>query len=209
VNRRHDGDPEPMYCMGPSMYPTVKAGDLLILELPDGFTPVRGDVIVFRVPERTECITHRVIEVSSAALRTRGDNNISTDPWMVQPSWVIGKVTGVKRQAKRIAVRGGACGYAHFRLLRLGKFFSRPLIHALSPGYHALARGRYVARIIPLQKRMRIISLKRPQGTELRLILGRLVVGRLPAGEEQWLIRRPFRLWVDESTLPKFGPFDT
>jgi signal peptidase I len=188
------------------MHPTVKAGDLLFLKSPGKFTPVRGDVIVFLLPGTKECIIHRIVGVSRAGLRTRGDNNSSADPWIVQSPWIIGKVIGVERQARRLPIRGGACGYTRSCLVRLHKSLLKTLSRALSPAYQLLARGGHVSRIIPLQKRMRIISLKRPQGTELRLILGRLVVGRLPAGKEQWLIRRPFRLWVDESTLPKAGP---
>jgi signal peptidase len=195
--------PEPMFCVGPSMYPTVRAGDLLLLAPPDQFAPARGDVIVFRVPVTGECITHRIVRVVPGGFKTRGDNNSSIDPWVVEGSWIVGKVTAVERQAKRLVIEGGAGGYALFRLLRLRKALLRPLSRALSPGYQFLARAGHVSRIIPLQERMRVISLRRPQGNELRLLLGTVVVGRLPPGATRWLIRRPFRLWVDESSLPK------
>ncbi len=205
MTRKRAHQPEPMYCIGPSMYPTVRAGDLLLLDGPGTFQAHRGDVIVFRVPETKECITHRIVSVSQTGLRTCGDNNRFVDPWIVQPSWIVGKVRAVERQARRISISGGGGGYVRFRLLRLRKGMLGPLARFLSPGYQFLAREGIVSQIVPLQRRMRIIALKRPQGTELRLLLGGMVVGRLLPGSERWRIRRPFRLWVKESSLPRGG----
>jgi hypothetical protein len=49
---------------------------------------------------------------------------------------------------------------------------------------------------------MRIISLNRPEGAELQLLVGQRVIGRRPAGRRYWLIRRPFMSFVDEKSLP-------
>jgi hypothetical protein len=36
----------------------------------------------------------------------------------------------------------------------------------------------------------------------MQLVLGRRIIGRRPAGAGLWIIRRPFRIFVDEQALP-------
>jgi hypothetical protein len=48
-----------------------------------------------------------------------------------------------------------------------------------------------------------VISLNRDAGTELQLVMGRRVIGRWLPGKSGWNIRRPFRLFVDEESLPE------
>jgi hypothetical protein len=40
-------------------------------------------------------------------------------------------------------------------------------------------------------------------GKELQLLMGRRVIGRWLPGMSRWHIRRPFRLFVDEASLPE------
>jgi hypothetical protein len=49
----------------------------------------------------------------------------------------------------------------------------------------------------------KVISFDRAEGLELQLLMGRRVIGRWLPGMTQWLIRRPFRLFVDEASLPE------
>jgi signal peptidase I len=74
---------------------------------------------------------------------------------------------------------------------------------AASPFYQVIVRSRLCTRLVPLRRRMRVISLERKEGKELQLLLGRTVVGRLLPNHDRWLIRRPFRLFIDETTLPR------
>jgi hypothetical protein len=56
---------------------------------------------------------------------------------------------------------------------------------------------------LPNNIKTKVISFDRAEGTELQLLLGRRVIGRWLPGMTQWLIRRPFRLFVDEGSLPE------
>jgi hypothetical protein len=49
----------------------------------------------------------------------------------------------------------------------------------------------------------RAISLSHTAGTELQLLMGRRAIGRWLPGKSGWNIRRPFRLFVDEESLPE------
>ncbi|MBS7635367.1 signal peptidase I [Candidatus Bathyarchaeota archaeon] len=85
-----------------SMYPTLKIGDLLIVQgglngvdvLAD---PKNGDIIVFRHPYRPdEFVVHRAIEKYEKDnvwyFRTKGDHNLYPDSWVISEKDLIGKV---------------------------------------------------------------------------------------------------------------------
>lgn len=47
-----------------------------------------GDVITYRPPESSEVdglVTHRVVEITSAGIRTQGDARAEPDPWLLHP----------------------------------------------------------------------------------------------------------------------------
>ncbi|MGD8776215.1 MAG: hypothetical protein PVF76_16570 [Syntrophobacterales bacterium] len=48
-----------------------------------------------------------------------------------------------------------------------------------------------------------MISFNRDAGTELQLVMGQRVIGRRLEGKTRWHIQRPFRLFVDETSLPE------
>jgi len=88
-----------------SMYPTIKVGDLLIVQ--GGLKgedihadPVNGDIIVFKDPVRdgSTPIVHRAIYKGydetrkEYFFRTKGDNNRGEDSWIVWESNIYGKV---------------------------------------------------------------------------------------------------------------------
>jgi len=43
----------------------------------------------------------------------------------------------------------------------------------------------------------------RSDGVEFQLLMAGHVIGRLIPGKGEWFIRRPFRLFVDEASLPQ------
>ncbi len=85
----------------PSMVPTLKVGDLIIvqggLNVSDIYAAYgTGDIIVFRSPASPgELIVHRAVAIEGDGLKTRGDNNPSNDYWTVFDSNLVGKVVGV------------------------------------------------------------------------------------------------------------------
>ncbi len=186
---------------GPSMNPTLKAGDGLRLK-PCKPAAIRvGDVVVYPHPDTGRNVVHRVINVTSTGLVTRGDNNSETDPYTVRGKDVIGKVVAIRRKNRTIPLRGGLLGSLTGKAMRTRRALRALLVKVFQPSYHWLA-GLQLCRFV----RSRCITInvyrfKRPNGVEMQARLGNLLVARYLPGAEEWLIKPPFRFVVDESML--------
>ena len=87
-----------------SMVPTLQVGDLLVVQGVVNASRINaasetGDVIVFRKPtDPSEFIVHRTVDKiyrgESWFFKTKGDNNLGSDPWEVPENYVIGRVVG-------------------------------------------------------------------------------------------------------------------
>jgi hypothetical protein len=184
---------------GISMNPTLCELDVLEIE-PYGEQGVRvGDVIFFIPPDWNRPAVHRVVRVTPEGIRTRGDNNNLTDSWVVFPEDVLGRVVRAIRGNRKRPIYGGRIGWLWAVRVRIFKV----LMKFPSLFYHFLARLGLIRCLCPLGRRMRIISINQPAGQEFQLVLGRWLVGRCKTGMDQWWIRRPFRLFVDERFLLK------
>jgi hypothetical protein len=185
------------------MNPTLTAGDELQLE-PYNCKKIRvGDVVVFNVPEDGRKITHRVISVNSKGVRTLGDNNKIIDAWVLTTENIIGRVVYAQRGRRRRRVFGGSIGRFYVIVVRLMKMLVSGIAVLLRPVYRWMVQTGFIIRLFSGQIKPLIITLNRQEGTELQLLVGRRFVGRLLPGESQWQIRRPFRLFLDETSLPK------
>lgn len=86
--------------ISPSMHPTIKVNDAIIVKRVKAEKVKKGDIITFiSSDERTKgiTITHRVIEVlqdtnKKQLFRTKGDNNNVADPSLVKEEDLSGKV---------------------------------------------------------------------------------------------------------------------
>lgn len=187
---------------GPSMNPTLRAGDGLCV-IPYGDKKIRiGDVVVFRHPEGQDNIVHRVVSVNSRGVRTRGDNNTDIDPWVLRPEDIIGRVVSAQRTHRNVSIHGGAWGRALALVLWTKKHANSTVSRILHPAYHLLARSGLFRKCLPFHRKTRVFSFTRPEGKELQLLLGNRVIGRRLPGRDQWQIARPFRLLLDETSLP-------
>lgn len=189
-----------VFCVhtGNSMHPTLSEHDLLEIE-PYGRRPVRiGDVVFFVPPDGNQYAVHRVVRVTPAGIRTKGDSNDRMDTWFIRPEDVIGLVIRATRGKTRRMIYGGTVGLLWSRVLRSLKV----LEHGLSFHYHRLARSGLLRSFMPLRKRMRIISIKQPEGRAFKLLLGNWLIGYYNPGMTQWQVQRPFRLFVDVKSLP-------
>ena len=183
---------------GTSMNPTLSESDVLAIEPYDN-RPVRiGDVVFFLPPQGEKPVVHRVVCISPEGVRTRGDNNSCVDPWIIHPEDILGRVVRAARGKKQRFVYGGIRG----QLWSLSASAFKMLEKSLSFFYHHLGQSGLFRYFVPLQKRMRIIALTSATGKEFKLLLGRWVVGRYKPDMISWHIRRPFRLFVDERSLP-------
>lgn len=96
-----------IYCRGMSMYPTLKPGDLLLVD--PTATPSIGDILVF---DNTlgDRYVHRFVSKENNLIKTRGDNNKSIDMFDTVPTGVVGVVTGVKKGNRVQSVSRGLIG---------------------------------------------------------------------------------------------------
>jgi hypothetical protein len=184
------------------MYPTFGECDLLEIVPCDPDEVRLGDVIALHPPDKQHLVVHRVVEVTSGGLLTRGDNNRNNDDWLVQSEQLIGRVVAAWRGERRRLIHGARVGRrqglaAHW-LGRLDRATSR-LLHPL---YRALARSGVVQRLIPPSLRPRVVVFRAGGRVKLRLLSRGRTIGQYDAHAGRWRIERPFRLIVDEGALP-------
>ena len=74
-----------------SMVPDLVPGDLIIDRPADGHYRV-GDVITFRHGPTPDLVTHRITQVTSYGIHTKGDANPTADVWTIPRPYVEGVV---------------------------------------------------------------------------------------------------------------------
>jgi hypothetical protein len=188
---------------GNSMAPTLKTGDALRVAPYKDIRVRVGDVAAFRSPKEGTLIVHRVVSTGPQGVKTKGDNSLANDDWVLQPKDIIGRVASVRRNSKKISIFGGFPGRVYALGLGIAKRIDLGLSTILRPLYRRFAQTGIFRGLFSRWTGIRISCFKRGDGMELQLRLGRRVVGRLLPEQDQWHIRRPFRLFVDESALPK------
>ena len=203
TNTIEKANPSLIRYMGSSMKPALKPGDQLQVIPYNRQQVSRGDVIVFVPPGGGSKIVHRVVLIDSEGIKTQGDNNYDLDQWILSPEQILGRVVSVQRGKRRRRVFGGLTGQLFHSLVRAINVCNSSVSAILRPSYNRLSKWGIFRRCMPAQMRPRVIFLKRAAGTELQLHLGRRVIGKWLPGHKGWHIRRPFRLFVDEETLPE------
>jgi signal peptidase len=187
--------------IGPSMNPTLQSGDVLQV-IPYDSKKIRcGDVIVFIPPGGDRKITHRVISIDSKGVKTKGDNNKHIDSWVLGHENIIGRAVYLQREKKCRRVYGGLMGQLFVMVVGAICLISSVIYYLLRPVYQQLARAGIFRRWLHGLVDIRVISFNREGRTELQLLMGRHVIGRLLPGKSRWLIKPPFRLLVDEELL--------
>jgi signal peptidase len=192
-----------MIYKGPSMNPTLKPGDQLWIAPHKGQKVRCGDVVVFISPGYGSRVVHRVVSLDHSTISTRGDNNNREDPWLLSHDEILGRVFSAERGKRRRRVLGGPIGQLLGVAIRAIKAIDISMCSRLRPAYDRLAREGAFRRWLPNKiMKTKVISFDRAEGTELQLLLGRRVIGRWLPGKSGWYVRRPFRLFVDEESLP-------
>ncbi|MBW4055525.1 MAG: signal peptidase I [Proteobacteria bacterium] len=205
---RHDDRLETIIYSGPSMNPTLKALDILLVAPYNGRKIRCGDVIVFFPPGSDSRVTHRVISTDAHKVITQGDNNPNVDAWTLGTHDIIGRVIYAQRRTRRLRIYGGGAGRCYAAAARVSLLINLKISIAFGPFYNWLAKAGVFRCCLPARLSPKVISFSRPVGTELQLLMGKLVIGRCLSGMDHWQIRRPFRLFVDESSLPRVNFFN-
>jgi signal peptidase len=199
-----EGTPAPFTCrhIGPSMNPVLYEMDLIEIE-PYGKQPIRsGDVIFFLPPGMTQPVVHRIVRISSAGISTRGDNNDHNDPWLTAPKDVLGKVTAAWRGQRKRSLAGGGGGQLAGLVNRCRRALLQRASFLLGPAYRALAGSGIIRRGVPAFFIPQVLIFRSGNCTYYQLLAGRRVVGRYNHSRRRWDIKRPFKLFVDEASLP-------
>jgi hypothetical protein len=188
--------------VGPSMNPTLREPEIMEI-VPCGGRSLRpGDVVLFLPPGSDRPVVHRVARVTAAGISTRGDNNAREDHVLLRREDIRGRVVAAWRGRKRREIAGGFRGRWNGRWLRVRGLMDRGVSPLLHPLYRSLSlRGR-VARCLPASFRPRVVVFQDQGKDRFRLLLGERVIGQYEERERLWRIQRPFRLLVDERTLP-------
>jgi len=188
---------------GSSMNPTLRHPDLIEV-IPYAGKPIRcGDVVYYEPSTGGPKVIHRVVRVTAKGICTRGDNNCENDPYLLQPSDVIGQVKAAWRSDKRRIITGGTFGiWSGYRAKicdRLNKILS-PTLHGI---YHGISANGFLLYLLPASKQPRIVEFKqRYQPSILKLMVNGHVIGRYDVWRKLWVIDRPWRLIIDERKLP-------
>jgi len=184
------------------MFPTLKTGDILKLVPNKDRDFSVGDVIVFNSPYGRTPIVHRVTSIENKGIRTKGDNKIEIDNFILHPNDIIGQVVSARRGKKEIKIINGFPGRIYALTLEIGKRVDMLVSTIFRPLYRWLTRTGIIRKLFSRWICIQVLCFKHGDGLEMQLQLGRRIIGRRLPGKNQWHIVRPFKLFIDESILP-------
>lgn len=124
VKQLNDGRMIFLY-QGNSMYPRFRHGDLLYIQPYRGHRICRGDIVVFSQADSQSMVVHRVAQINDLGIKTRGDNNPTTDSWVLSIEDIIGYVRKVLRRNKEMPVQRGILGRLYITLHKVWRFAKR------------------------------------------------------------------------------------
>ena len=193
---------EGTHYIGSSMFPTLKTGDILKVVTNKEKMVRIGDVVVFYSSYGRTPIVHRVVYVDNKGIKTKGDNKTAIDDCILQPNNIIGQVVAAQRGKKQIKIIGGFRGRIYASILEARKRTDTVVSTIFRPIYRWLIRTGIFRKLFSRWIHTQVLCFRHGEGIELQLQLGRRVIGRRLPGKNQWQIMRPFRVFVDEATLP-------
>ena len=196
---------ESFFCahIGPSMNPTLTAQDLLEIKPFHNEWPQVGDVILFQSPENDHYVVHRIINITAQNIQTRGDNNCNIDPDFLKQDYICGRVIAAHRGNSRRKIANDCWGrlvgkYCHLRRLALNQ-----AVKFWGPVYRSLCTGGLLHWLIPVRLSPQVATFRSDTHGFHKLLLGNRIIGSYDDNHLQWQIKRPYRILVDESSLPK------
>jgi signal peptidase I len=191
---------------GNSMFPTLRKGDILRVEPYKDSEISSGDVIVYRRSYDGLLVVHRVVSIDKGFVQTKGDNAQFKDNVLLERNDIIGHVISVRRGEKGATLFRGFSGRLYGLTLSTGKHIRVFLSDLLRPVYNWLAQTGILRNLFSHLFRTKVSGFKYKGGLDLQLHWGRYLIGRRFPGKDQWHIRPPFRLFVDEGSLPGIDP---
>ncbi len=197
--------PRVFFFTGYSMSPVLKPCDIIYVFPYVNRNVCVGDVVVYRLHGEKIATVHRIVSTKRNLITTRGDNNPAVDPCLFTADSILGRVVYVQTATGRRYIHGGLPGRLVGVTMRTRASLAGQLCRLVRPIYRWLVRSRILALPKIVRLPTRIIHYRRPTGTELQLLVGDTVAGRLPAEKDQWEIHAPFSLWFDDGNLPQLS----
>ena len=200
----HSGPEGDCFCAhkGTSMNPTLSRLDLLKITAYQKKRPQVGDVIFFLPPDDEDYLVHRIVSAGPKGFLTRGDNNNDIDPWILNEKDVYGRVVEAHKGNKRRKISGGFIGRLTGLSCVVRRTTNQLAIKMLGPVYRAFYTGGILRWLIPARLTPQVATFRSGTNNSHKLLLGKRTIGSYNKSLLQWQIRRPYRLFVDESTLP-------
>ena len=189
-------------CVGPSMYPTLKSGDGLILYVYISFDDVKvGDVIIYPHPKKPFDVVHRIIKKLKSGVITRGDNNNKIDPYVIKYENIIGKVISAKRKNRLINLLSGKRGYLIHRFLIIKKSTSPYFIHPISYILKPITKFK-IFNFCHCLFDIDVVCIKRGKNHKYILRYNKKAIGTksIETGN-QWQIKFPYKLFINKSKI--------
>jgi hypothetical protein len=165
---------------------------------------VPGDVIVFTSRKSSQQrVVHRVVAVMPGrGVRTRGDNNSHPDSQPVSYEDILGRVVSVRRAGRQRCLAGGSKDLRRARSRWALRRLEAMAIGILRPVYHRVCWSGLWKRWTHTRLKTRVVAFKRPTGVEYHLFVGRRYAGKKAPNSSLWQIKRLFRPFIDETSLP-------
>jgi hypothetical protein len=201
------GTDESYFCAhrGTSMNPTLTSQDLLKITTYHNTKPAVGDVVLFLTSDDDSYIVHRIVRTKNKGFLTRGDNCEDIDPWVLSEKDIHGRVIAAHRANKRRTIAGGYIG----KMTGLSCFMKRKInwqfIKLFRPVYRSLCTGGILHWLIPVRMVPNVATYRSGTYSSHKLLLGKRIIGSYDDTLLQWQIKRPYRLVVDENSLPVPG----
>lgn len=189
--------------VGKSMYPLLRDLDILYFTPYDGQRLKVGDVIIFKPAGSSgdASTTHRIISLNENGVITIGDNNRAADSGVVSPRDILGFVVYAKRKDRLVRVHSGFQGRLLFITIRLLLALRNFGVNLLVWPYHVLSGSGIFRPFVPSSMKPRVVSFKRNDVIERRLLMGNRVVGRRNPRNNKWTIYPPYKLFINEALL--------
>lgn len=114
-------------------------------------------------------------------------------------------MTSTFRGSKRVRVYNGVAGHVIATICRRVK----SIIHkALSQPARELCKmivkSEWAPKLTLLNRFTRVLAFPKEKSFELRLLIGKMTIGSLNSGSDEWQIRTPFSMFINAGKLPNW-----
>jgi signal peptidase I len=192
------------YCahVGPSMNPTLYQTDLLEIEPYKRKKPKLGDVVFFLPPKHDYYVVHRVVSLNTKGIKTRGDNCGNIDSWSLKPENIYGRVIAAYRGETSRKIANGFMGMVAGKFCQFRRLTINTIAMLLGPVYRYFSAAGLIKWLMPNRLQPHVASFKANHDVSYKLLLGKRVIGFYDDTLHKWHIKRPYRLIIDETSLP-------